>query len=737
VAGPIKISVLADGGKAKAEFKSTAKTAESAFDKLGNSIRVGLSKSFGSVGVSARAGLGDLLGGLKGLPALAAGAAIGGGLIAGFTKAMDLEDARAQLNAEMGFAGPQAAKAGKIAGDLYKDAWGSSIQDVNDTLATVFQSGLASIDDSANKIDGVTQSVFTFSKISKEEALPITRAVSQMLRNGLAKNAKEAFDVLTRGQQLGINKSEDLLDTFNEYGTQFRKLGLSATDSLGLMNQLLLGGARDADTAADAIKEFAIRAIDGSTLTADGFKAIGLNAKTMAQEIGKGGPAARTAFGQVLTALNGIKDPVAREAAGVALFGTKWEDLGAAIKKADLKTAAASLGEVAGATQRASDTLNATTSVALAGIGRTIKQSIVEVIAKYALPKLKEFAGWFSGPGRYVIAAWGIDAARGFLDFVDAMLGGIEAVLGGLASYARLALIAAAGTVVAFNPKLALNLIKQGDALSDWAGKAKTGVGEARTQLQGWSADLAKAKTKVEFEADITDLDQKITAANQALKDPKLTATKRAKLTADISELERRKTAAVKQLGDPKLIATRTAKLNADKKSLDSQLAKAKRELASKDLTKERRATLTADISRLVAKRKAAQADLNSLRGVTVPVTISVTAKINAAQIRNKVAAQLERYGLEARAGGGPVIKGRTYLVGENGPELVTMGASGFVTPTNKLDAATLDAAAGRGGSGAPVIVNVYALADGPAVGRRVVEVIQDYEQFNGTSWRN
>lgn len=43
-------------------------------------------------------------------------------------------------------------------------------------------------------------------------------------------------------------------------------------------------------------------------------------------------------------------------------------------------------------------------------------------------------------------------------------------------------------------------------------------------------------------------------------------------------------------------------------------------------------------------------------------------------------------YGL--RAGGGPVLKGRQYLVGENGPELLHMGASGHVTPARQTAAA-------------------------------------------------
>jgi cob(I)alamin adenosyltransferase len=735
VSGPIKIAIIGDGSKAKKEAKDVGDTYKSVFSKLGDSVRVGVSKSFGGLRASASSGVGDLLGAVKGLPALAVGAAVGGSLVVGFTKAMDLEDARGLLQAQLGLTAPESAKAGKIAGDLYKQAYGDSIQDVNETLKTVFQSGLAGIGDSATKIEGVTQSAFTLSKVMGEETLPITRAVAQMLKTGLAKNAKEAFDLLTRGQQLGINKSEDLLDTFNEYGTQFRKLGLSGADALGLINQLLQGGARDSDVAADAIKEFSIRAIDGSTTTAQGFKAIGLNAKEMSKQIGAGGPAARTAFGQVLTALNGIEDPVKRNLAGVALFGTQWEDLGGAIGKANLGTAAKSLGDVAGATARA-NAATTTTSSKLSQVARTIQFTLTDAIAKYALPKLNEFVTWFQGPGKFAIVEWGIDAGQSVLGFLDKMLGGLSAAIPAMSKFAAVGLLAAASMVAVANPSQALALVQQARDMDKWGESAKKGIGQARTELQGWGDALGKAKTRVQFEADISDLDAKITAARNELKDPKLTATRRAQLQANITQLEAAKTKAVKQLGDPKLIATRTAQLSANKAALDSQIAKAKAALASKDLTRERRATLNADISRLQAQRRAAQADLNSLHGVTVPVTISVTAKVNAAQIRNKVADQLARYGLEPRATGGPVVRGRTYLVGENGPEILTMGGtSGFITPTQKLAPSLLDSAVG--GGGAPVIINVYALAGGPEVGRAAVDAIREYERFNGAGWRN
>ena len=46
------------------------------------------------------------------------------------------------------------------------------------------------------------------------------------------------------------------------------------------------------------------------------------------QTFAAGGDAANAAFYDVLDALLAMEDPVARDAAGVGLFGTMWEDLG-------------------------------------------------------------------------------------------------------------------------------------------------------------------------------------------------------------------------------------------------------------------------------------------------------------------------------------------------------------------------------------------------------------------------
>ena len=75
------------------------------------------------------------------------------------------------------------------------------------------------------------------------------------------------------------------------------------------------------DKVGDAVKEFGIRAIDGSKGTKEGFDAIGLNADEMAEKFTAGGETANNAFAATIAGLAAMKNPVEQNAAGVALLG--------------------------------------------------------------------------------------------------------------------------------------------------------------------------------------------------------------------------------------------------------------------------------------------------------------------------------------------------------------------------------------------------------------------------------
>lgn len=75
------------------------------------------------------------------------------------------------------------------------------------------------------------------------------------------------------------------------------------------------------------------------------------------------------------------------------------------------------------------------------------------------------------------------------------------------------------------------------------------------------------------------------------------------------------------------------------------------------------------------------------------------------------------------RAAGGPVTPGN-WLVGEKGPEIVSIGASGYVTPNHALGS--------RGGNTYAVSVYVAPGGDLAGAGRQMVEAIRAYERSSG-----
>ncbi|WP_405560683.1 phage tail tape measure protein [Streptomyces sp. NBC_01180] len=340
-----------------------------------------------AAGASASSRLGSAL--KKG----AAGAAIAAGaLIAkGLGDAIEQANITNKLKAQLGASGKDAARYGKVAGKLYSSGVSDSFENAAEAIKSVMQAGIAPPGATNAQLQTIATKASDVANTFDQDLGGVTNAVSQMMRTGLAKNSTEAFDIITKGFQSGANKADDLLDTMNEYGTQFRKAGLSGADAIGLMNQAIKGGARDSDLAADAIKEFSIRAVDGSDTTKAGFKGIGLSAKVMAEEFGKGGTSAKKALTDTLNGLRGIKDPAKQAQLAVDLFGTQSEDLGKALYDMHPETAAKGLGKVGGAADKVGKSLRSGPSYQLTVFKRRIQQGITEALGTYAIPALVKF----------------------------------------------------------------------------------------------------------------------------------------------------------------------------------------------------------------------------------------------------------------------------------------------------------------------------------------------------------
>lgn len=309
-------------------------------------------------------------------------AGVGAALGYGVAQSMDMSAANAKLAAQLGIGPAKAAELSKVSADVYANNWGDSTEQVNEAIKGVYQN-IGDTSKAKGGLEGVTTKALALAQTFDQEVGPTSATAGQMIKTGLAKNADEAFDILTRGFQTGANKADDLLDTFNEYGTQFRSLGLDGKTAMGLISQGLKGGARDADLVADSLKEFNLRARDITSTAPAGFKSLGLNAKQMASDVAAGGPRATKALQKTLDALRKYPNSSKKASIAASIFGTQSEDMQAALESLDPSKATDTMGKVAGATDKMSKTISDSPASALETFKRQATVKLAAVGGKF------------------------------------------------------------------------------------------------------------------------------------------------------------------------------------------------------------------------------------------------------------------------------------------------------------------------------------------------------------------
>ena len=242
-----------------------------------------------------------------------------------------------QLSAATGATGDELDALGESVKNIYAQGLGDDFADVADGLAATQQAS----DLTGEALERATAAGFNLRDVFDYDVSESARAASALMKN-FGIDAEEAYGLIAVGAQNGADKNGDLLDTLNEYSPQFAALGLSADQFIGTLVEGADAGLFSIDKVGDAVKEFNIRAKDGSDTSREAFESLGLNADKMFAAVSAGGDTAEAAFFDTVEALNSMDDPLARNAAGVALFGTQFEDLEAGVLPvlASIETAA-------------------------------------------------------------------------------------------------------------------------------------------------------------------------------------------------------------------------------------------------------------------------------------------------------------------------------------------------------------------------------------------------------------
>lgn len=338
--------------------------------------------------------------------------------------------------------------------DIYNNNFGESFEDIGIAMAEVAkQTGLLGED-----LQGLTETALLMRDTFGFEVVDSVRAADMMITQ-FGVSGETAYDLIAQGAQYGLDKNGDLLDTINEYSGQFSAMGFSADEMFNMLVNGSESGTFSVDKLGDAVKEFSIRTKDGSETSRDAFETLGLNADEMFANFAAGGETGKAAFTAVNEKLMSMTDPMEQNRLGVALYGTAWEDLGAAGVQA--------MTDTTGAIQETSENLTLmdlnetkynTFGEALAGIGRQLQTGILLPISDQLLPKLGELTDAFAEKMPMVqgYVETGIGMAKdAFLTFKDAIQWVTDnaniliPVIAGLAGgYAALQIIGVVNTLI-------------------------------------------------------------------------------------------------------------------------------------------------------------------------------------------------------------------------------------------------------------------------------------------------
>lgn len=272
--------------------------------------------------------------------------------------------------------------------DIYNDNFGENFEEIGASMTTISQqTGLA-----GEQLKKVTEGALAVKDTFGMEVAESVRGANQLMKQfGL--DGEASYNLIAQGAQWGLDANGDLIDTLNEYSGTFAAQGFSAEEMFNMLSNGAAAGVRDTDLLADAIKEFGIRSKDGSKASGEGFAALGLDAAKMTAAFAQGGAVGKAAFEKTTQALVAMKDPVAQNAAGVALFGTQFEDLGIKGITA-LVNMNGEISQSVNALGKINEVKYNSFSEGMEGIKRNLQTGLLIPLGEQILPKLNEFANW-------------------------------------------------------------------------------------------------------------------------------------------------------------------------------------------------------------------------------------------------------------------------------------------------------------------------------------------------------
>lgn len=172
---------------------------------------------------------------------------------------LELQDAQVKLQASTGQTAEETKKYSKEMKAAYTEGFGDDIRSVADAMALVKQN---TQETDSRKIRELAENGMMLEGVFNIDLSESIRGADALMTN-MGLNGQQAFDLIAKGAQNGLNKSGELGDNLAEYTALWAQAGFSAEEMFAILQNGLDSGAYNLDKVNDYVKEFGISLSDG------------------------------------------------------------------------------------------------------------------------------------------------------------------------------------------------------------------------------------------------------------------------------------------------------------------------------------------------------------------------------------------------------------------------------------------------------------------------------------------
>lgn len=297
--------------------------------------------------------------------------------------AAETEGATKKLQASIGATEAEMKKYEKSLEDLYKNNYGDSLESLADSMAKVKQY--------TGELDASVLQEMTENAIALEDVFGMDMSETIRGVNVLAKNmgltSKQAFDLMAKGAQNGLNKTDELGENIAEYGPLWKQAGFSAEEMFMILQNGVDSGAYSLDKVNDFVKEFTISLSDGRI--EENLHSFSEETQKLFQEMKQGKATSRDVFYSVIDDLKNATN----EQEALTLASNLWSSLG----EDNAMNIITSLGDVNetykdvyGTMEELKEINYDTLENRLQSLGRKAQTEILDPIGQKALPIIEK-----------------------------------------------------------------------------------------------------------------------------------------------------------------------------------------------------------------------------------------------------------------------------------------------------------------------------------------------------------